>query len=275
MTRIVRHLVPVRVRQAHVDRLDGRLSPRDWSVIQTVNLLRVATGRQLERLCFTGLSSDHSRAVTRSRVLARLRRDRVLVAFGRQVGGSGRGSTTQTYALDTAGRELIRRRQLAEDTQVRVRRPGRPSERTVRHSLAVSELYADLATLAGATGTRVVEFRTEPACWWPDGLGGFLKPDTYMVLERGDVRDHWWVEMDLATESLPVVRNKIRAYLDFRERGVLGPDGVLPWLVISTVTDRRRAAITALLQHLPEAGELVTVVLTTQAATKLLEILQE
>jgi hypothetical protein len=275
MTRAVRHPTSVRVRAAHVDRLDERLSPRDWSVIQTVNLLRVATGRQLERLCFMSLSSDHSRTVTRSRVLARLTRDRVLVAFGRQVGGSGRGSTTQAYALDTAGRELIRRRQLAEDARVRVRRPGRPSERTLRHSLAVSGLYADLVTQAPMADAQVAEFRTEPGSWWPNGLGGFLKPDAYVVLERASVRDHWWVEMDLATESLPVIRSKVQAYLDFRERGVLGPDGVLPWLVIATVTSKRLTAIAGLVHHLPEAAELVTVVLTTQAAAKLLEILRE
>lgn len=273
MTRAARH--PMRVRPAHVDRLDERLSERDWRVIQTVNLLRVATGRQLERLCFTGLGSEHSRTVTRSRVLARLVGDRVLVAFGRQVGGAGRGSTTQAYALDTAGRELVRRRQLADDARVRVRRPGYPSERTLRHSLAVSELYADLAVRAPAADAQVAEFRAEPGAWWPNGLGGFFKPDAYVVLESGDVRDHWWVEMDLATESLPVIRSKVRAYLDFRERGVLGPDGVLPWLVIATVTAKRLMAIAGLVHHLPEADELVTVVLTAQAATKMLEILQK
>lgn len=275
MTGVARQPTPIRVRTAHVDRLEAQLSARDWQVIQTVNLLRVATGQQLERLVFAGLANPHSRMVTRSRVLARLVRERVLVSFGRQVGGSGRGSTTLIYALDTAGRLLVRHRQLAEAERVRVRRPGSPSERTLRHGLAVSELYADLVEQASAADAQVVAFRAEPGSWWRNGLGGFLKPDAYVVLEHGDVRDYWWVEADLATESLPVVRSKVQAYLDFRERGVMGPDGVLPWLLIATTTEKRRAAIAGLVRHLPEADELVTVASLSEAASKLVQVLRE
>src|SRR3954452_16346815 len=97
---------PVRVRSAYVDWLDQHLSPRDWHVVETVNLLQVASGHQLERLCFAGLANVRSRTVIRSRVLGRLVRERVLVPVGRRVGGSGRGSTVQAFALDTAGRQL-------------------------------------------------------------------------------------------------------------------------------------------------------------------------
>lgn len=276
MTAAASRPTPIRVRSAYVDWLDDRLSPRDWNVIETVNLLQVASGHQLERLCFAGLLNERSRMVTRSRVLRRLVRERVLVPVGRRVGGSGRGSTVQAFALDTAGRQLLVRRQLAEAQRVRVRRPGVPGARTLRHRLAVSELYADLTEHARTDGLTVATFQAEPAAWWPNGLGSYLKPDGYVVLARGDgVRDHWWVEVDLATESLPTVRGKVAAYLDFRRRGERGPDGVLPWLLISTIGARRRAAIAQLVRRLPEAAELVTVVESAEATRTMYSILRE
>lgn len=275
MTAATRRPTPRRVRPAHIDLVQAELSERDWKIALAVNRLRVVTGQQLERLCFGELGSEHSRTVTRSRVLARLVRNRVLVSFGRQVGGRGRGSTVSVYALDTAGHELMRRRQLAEAQRVRVRRPGVPSQRALHHTVAVSELYVQLIEQAPAVDGVVAAFRAVPGSWWPNGLGGFVKPDAYLVLRRGDVSDHWWAEVDLATESLPVVRSKIRAYLDFRERGVRGPDGVLPWLLIATISAKRRTAIAGLLRQLPEAAELVSVVELGQAAQRLLEVLRE
>jgi hypothetical protein len=276
MTAAASRPTPIRVRPAYVDWLGDRLSPRDWQVVETVNLLQVASGHQLERLCFAGLSNARSRTVTRSRVLRRLVRERVLVPVGRRVGGSGRGSTVQAFALDTAGRQLLARRQLAEAARVRVRRPGVPGARTLRHRLAVSELYTELTEQGRRDGLTVTTFKAEPAAWWPNGLGGFLKPDAYALLARGDgVRDHWWIEVDLATESLPTVREKVAVYLDFRRRGERGPDGVLPWLLVSTTSARRRAAITQMVRRLPEAAEFITVVQSVEAAQKMYSILRE
>lgn len=266
---------PLRVRESFVDQLDARLSPRDWDVIQTVNRLRVVSGRQLDRTIFAELGSERSRTVTRSRVLARLVRDRVLVPVGRRIGGGGRGSTTAAFALDTAGVQLLTRRQLATGEQVRVRRPGPPSERTLRHALAVSELYADLVEQARLDGFTVATFKTEPGAWWPNSLGGWLKPDAYAVLERDGVRDHWWCEVDLATESLPTIRTKLQAYERFQQRGARGPAGVLPWLLITTTSPGRRNAIVRLVRQLPEAAQFVHVAASAEAAQLMYSILRE
>jgi Replication-relaxation len=265
---------PRRVRTAYLDWLDAWLSERDWRVMATVNRLRVASGQQLERVCFASVAGERSRTVTRSRVLARLVAWRVLMPVGRRVGGSGRGSTVGAYALDSAGQRLMERQQLAAGQPVRVRRPGPPGERSLRHLLAVSELYAELVE-AAAGGEDLAAFAAEPGGWWRDGLGGWLKPDAYAVLTRDGVRDSWWCEVDLATESLPTVRRKVEAYLDFRRRGERGPDGVMPWLLISTVSSQRRDAIAGVVRRLPEAGDLVRVVVSTEAAARLFEVLRE
>lgn len=266
---------PVRVRSSHVEWIAARMSDRDWQIVCEINRLRVATGQQLERLCFSELATDRSRTTTRSRVLARLVQWRVLVSVGRRIGGTEKGSTAQVFALDTAGQRLLAQQQLADGEKVRVRRPGPPGVYSLRHLLAVTELYVKLTELARACGFSLATFKAEPGAHWPNGLGGWLKPDAYAVLERGTICDHWWIEVDLATESLPVVRAKLQTYLDFQRRGQRGPDDVTPWVLVAAVTPRRRDAIAAVVRKLPGASELVTVVHSADAAQHLYSVLRE
>ena len=46
-----------------------------------------------------------------------------------------------------------------------------------------------------ADGVRLGGFDAEPAAWWPNGLGGWLKPDAYVRLASGNFVDHWWIEV--------------------------------------------------------------------------------
>jgi len=266
---------PARIRQADVDWIAARLGPRDWDVVETINVVRVASGQQLERVCFAAASAGRSRTVVRSRVLARLVQWRVLAPVGRRVGGRAKGSTVQVYALDSAGQRLLTERQLAVGDRVRVRRPGAPGIYSLRHLLAVSELYATLVERARASGLALDTFRAEPGAHWPDGRGGVLKPDAYAVLARPGARDHWWIEVDLATESLPTVKAKLVAYLEFRRRGETGPDELTPYVLVAASTERRRDAIAGVVRRLPEAKDFVRVVHLPEAATFMFEVLRE
>jgi hypothetical protein len=264
----------MRIRAPYVEWVNARMTERDWHIVQTVNLIRVATGQQLERLCFAGAQQGRSRTVTRSRVLARLVRWRVLAPVGRRVGGAEKGSTVQVFALDSTGQRLLAQQQLAAGKPVRVRRPGAPGTYARDHLLATSELYTTLVEQARAENV-IVTFKAEPGAHWPDGVGGILKPDAYVVLAREGVRDHWWVEVDQATESLPTLRSKLQVYLDFQRRGGLGPDGLTPWVLVSTVTPRRQEAVAAVVGRLPGAAELVRVAGSHEAASFMLNVLRE
>ncbi len=264
-----------RVRGSHMEWVAERLSARDWRIIETVNRLRLVSGSQLERLHF-GTLVGHSRAVVRGRVLRRLVSWRVLAVLPRRVGGAARGSSGSVFALGSVGARLIAERQAAKATPPRVRHPAVPTERTVRHTLAVTELYVSLVDEARAMGARLTTFEAEPASWWPDGLGGYVKPDAYAALELAGVREHWWVEVDLATGSLPTMKRKLTTYLHFVERGQLGPRGVVPRVLISTVSPARRDALHAIVARLPEpAGALFLVARSQEAAAMVLRSLRE
>jgi Replication-relaxation len=220
-----------RVSPRQLDWLRERLSARDFAILLNLDRLRLLSADHLERLHFTGLTG-RSRAVVRGRVLRRLVDWRVITPLGRRIGGARRGSARMVYALDAAGLRLVRERQAAEQPAARVRRPSQAGERFQAHTLAVSELYVALATdtrLPDA-GVGLAAFDAEPAAWWPDGLRAWMKPDAYMRLSVDDPSgagfdDHWWVEVDRATESLPTLKTSWVSTWTSTSAGSLGRAG--------------------------------------------------
>jgi hypothetical protein len=264
-----------RVRSHDVERVAERLSERDWGIIEIVNRLRVVRGDQLERLFFSQLDG-RSRAVSRGRVLRRLVTWQVVDQLPRRIGGSPRGSSGSMFALGLIGQRLLAQRQAMAGVSVRVRHAGVPTDRTLRHTVAVSELCVSLVEHAWSTGFHVAGFEAEPACWWRDGLAGYLKPDAYVLLVQGRVRDHWWVEVDLATESLPTLKRKFLAYLSFVERGQLGPDDVIPRVLLIVPSEQRYESVRLLLNRLPEpADTLFGVVTERRAVDYIVKVLRE
>ncbi len=224
------HAPPGRVRSDHVQWVADRLSARDWAIIETVDQLGLATGQQIEKCHFADLVEGRSRTVSRSRALARLVRWRVLLPLPRRVGGPKQGSSVTVFALDTTAVRLLRQR-TGTDNAGRIRRPGIPGERFVRHVITVAEMFTSL-TEADRTGALILrQFQAEPR--WPDGLGGSLNPDAFVAVSNGRVDHLWWIEVDMATESLPTIRRKLRTYLDFLARGGRGPRGIMPRVLVA------------------------------------------
>ncbi|WP_410641212.1 replication-relaxation family protein [Amycolatopsis sp. lyj-346] len=254
-----------RVRSALAVALAETLTEREWSILTTVNRLRLATGLQLERLHFADLTGK-SKSVVRWRVLKRLVDAQALMPLTRRVGGSLRGSAQLTYALDVTGERLLRLRRNLSAGKERIRRPAPIGERFVAHTLATSELYVQLTERSQAEDFTVDTFLAEPAAWWPNGAGGWMKPDAYLSVSSGEITDHWWVEVDLATEAAPTLRGKFLAYIDFVQQGQLGPGDVVPRVLVTVPTDARRDVMATVVAKLPApADELFAVVLHDEA----------
>jgi hypothetical protein len=267
---------PQRVRQAHVEWVLERLSSRDRALISGVGRVRLLTSSQLERLYFTELSG-RSRSVVRARVLKRLTDWRVLTSLPRRVGGiSGGGSAQTVYALDSAGQSI--HAILSQQTNLagRVRRPSVPGERFVRHTLTISELYVCAVEASRLGEFQLATFTAEPEAWFPDGLGGLMKPDAYMVVSSGQVEDSWAIEVDKATEHVPALRRKLAAYLDYVKRGELGPDGVLPRVLITVPDERRSVAVSGVIAAMPEpASKMFVLSVEDHAISVVAEVLRE
>ena len=267
---------PQRIRQAHVEWVSQRMNERDQAILEIVNRLRLVSSQQLERLFFSSLSTTGSRNAARGRALKRLITWGILTPLPRRIGGAGHGSAPLVLALDSTGRRLLATRQIGAGLHPQVRFPGPPGVRTVQHTLAVSEFYTGLVEQARGTAAELRTFESEPACWWPDGLGGYLKPDALAVLQEPRRRDYWWIEMDMATETLATIRKKALTYLDFLKRGQLGPRGVMPWVLFCTPDEKRAALIQKLLESLPLVPQkLLRATTQAQRAAYMTSVLRE
>jgi hypothetical protein len=264
------------VSRAAAARLSEALSERDQAVLRDFGRVRVLTGTQLTRLHFGNLSAT-SRERTRRRVLARLTEHDLVTTLERRVGGVRAGSAGLVYALGVAGQHVL---PLLVDEQPvkRPRHPWTPSPLFLAHTLAVSELYVRLVEAARTGVLALVTYQTVPASWVPDGIGDWLKPDAYAVVRAGTVEDSWWIEVDRATESLPTIKRKLHSYLDFVQRGQLGPDGVVPRVLITVPNDKpkRLSDIRDVLARLPEpADKLFHLTTFDNAVPYIMQVLRE
>lgn len=65
-----------------------------------------------------------------------------------------------------------------------------------------------------------------------------------MTLATSQYRDHWYLEIDLATESLPVLLRKCQTYEDYRRTGAAQAEyGVFPRVLWLLPTPQRVAQL--------------------------------
>lgn len=232
------------------------LPSRDLYVLHDLKRVRALTGYQLERLHFHDLNTPHTKGSARRRSLHRLQDQSLITTLARRVGGERAGSAGLIYSLDGAGHRLL---DALDYHGQRRRRPWSVGQQFVAHTLAISELYVRLREAERRGDLHLLTFDAEPTSWHHSALG-CIKPDAYTVVAAGRWEDHTWIEVDRGTESLPTLRRKLLAYVDLATAGNSGPGGVLPQVLVTVETPKRRVALTELIFDLPSpAGELIRV----------------
>lgn len=264
-----------RATRAAVMKLAAELSDRDKAILSDVAKVRVLTGRQVERLHFAELAGMH-RDRTRRRALERLVAAGLLTTLPRRVGGGRAGSAGLIVALGLHGQRLLSMSSVF-DLPGRTRQPGVPTERFLAHTLAITELYVSLVEASRTDALTLNDFRAEPAAWWRNSDGEWVKPDALAVVSNGNVEDSWAIEVDRATESLPTLRRKLVAYLDLAKNDEHGPNrGPLPRVLVAVPDERRLTAVHDLIRSLPEPAEHLFALTTHEhAALSIVEVLRE
>jgi hypothetical protein len=242
----------------------ANLTDRDRQIMTTVGTVRVATARQLLSLHGADITTRRGQAV-----LAALSNRQVLTRLGRVVGGVRAGSAGYVYTLGPVGARLLAPAR---------RRPGRPFELStlfLDHSLAVSQLYTDLALAARAGALDLADFQGEPRCWRGFyGSGGerlTLKPDAYAKLRLGRYEDHWFLEVDRGTESRSTLARKAEAYRRYWQSGTeQDRTGVMPRVLFVVPDERRREVLVDVLGRQPaESWDLFGVTTMSEAVNRL------
>lgn len=213
--------------------LRTELSFRDEEILRFLNDHRYATTTHLRDVFF----AEHATltAGTRAciRVLHRLLHNRLIARLERRVGGTARGSAATIWYLDAAGERLTR------PEGARRRRFSAVSTPFLAHTLAVTDTHVALIQRS-RTGTFEIErVDLEPNNWRSfvtnAGTAGILKPDLFVHLASDDYDDLYYFEIDLGSESVPVLLAKCRAYAAYKATGLAQAEhGVFPrvlWIV--------------------------------------------
>jgi hypothetical protein len=245
---------PIRISSRQLDLIASSLSDEARAVLLLLAEVRLATGHQLARRLWSADAPTDSRARLARHTLRRLEDLRVIDRLPRRVGGVRGGSSSIVYCLGPAGRRLLVR------LGFQSRRFRAPGERYVAHHLAATEIGVRLFEADRGGELDLIELQTEPRCWRPFlGVMGarlILKPDLFVRVGAGALEDRWFVEIDLATESVATIESKAKVYVShYREGSEQNRHGVYP-RVIWTVPDRRRAEqIAEALGRLPRGTE--------------------
>lgn len=226
--------------RGRADLVRARLTDRDLRVLGSLYQLRLLTSRQIQRLHVVE-GSPGTRARRTRALLQRLQELGAVVHLHRTVGGARPGSTAHVFGLSGLGLAVLnvqgpygRRRRTVWETKPYF----------LHHVLAVSELCVGLAEQARQTGAEVLACDAEPACWRRfvagTGITTVLKPDAYVRVGIGELERSAFIELDMASESLPTIQRKCQGYEAYWRSGVeQKAHGVWP-LVVWLVPDEAR-----------------------------------
>ncbi len=246
-----------------------QLSERELAIVDFVGQFRLLDGGQLQRLVFPDGTVVGSRRRTQG-CLKRLVDERYLHRLDRRVGGVRAGSSSFCYTLGSRGLRLI------EPATSRPRRLSEPGLSFVAHHLAVAEVYVQLREAERAGELEVLEYETEPECWRtltkPFGGSDWLKPDLFVALGVGEFELRWFIEVDLATESLRRVDRACDRYIAYYRSGIEQADqGVFPRVAWLTPSARRAAGIEGVIAKRPPEERQLFVVGLNGASNNILK----
>lgn len=233
--------------------LAAQLSDRDWSILRSTAEHRYLTVPQIQALHFGDLPPASGLRTTQ-RVLARLRRHRILASLTQRIGGIKAGSNGLVHYVDVVGDRLLRR----EVGRGPRRRFEQPTQRFLDHQLGIGDAHVALVEANRHGRLELVKCEIEPAAWRDYvGIGGTrltLKPDLYAETASppgSEYVDAAFIEVDKGTESIPTLLKKCREYEAYRRQGVEQDqsDGAFPFVIWSMSADteakaeRRRTAL--------------------------------
>jgi hypothetical protein len=247
-----------RVGRRQLARLAEALTARDQHLVGFLDRYRFATTGQLARLYATAFNGPNSALRQTNRQLAKLEQHGLLRRLERRVGGVRAGSSSSIWTLTTAGRKVAGAHQVASLGAVARARAVEPSLAFLDHTLAVTELAVRLIELTHNGRLDSVAVTPEPACWrryvGRAGQPVWLKPDLDAITITTDgFEDHWFIEVDRATENPARIIAKCRQYQDYRTTGREQHDtGLFPAVLWVTPDVRRRNQLAERLADEPD-----------------------
>lgn len=253
-------MTTTRISRRELERIREAMSERDWAITRLIARHRFVTSIQLRRVFFVRHATQGAATRACIRVLDRLMALRIVTRLERRVGGHRHGSAAFIWCLDIIGDRLTRGSGAAR------RRTYEPSLTFLAHTLEVAETHVRLIEATRDQGPTLARVEIETEAWRPylapTGARTMLKPDLMISLRTPDYDDLWYLEVDLGSESLPVLLRKSHAYDDYRHTGTAQREhGIYPrvlWAMSSVARAQRLSAALVDEQGIPAGMFIVT-----------------
>ena len=233
--------------RSDLDTLKDHLTDRDYELLRNVEKFRLLSTKHIQRLHFDPVHPTPAASARACiRTLSRLRYASVIKALERRIGGARAGSAGFVWYIGPVGERIL---QSLEPPVISGRRNYRePSRHFVEHTLAISELAVRTIEAGRHGAIEVLEIQAEPASWQQSlsrfGTALTLKPDLRLVTASGDYEHHWFIEVDMASEHMPVIVRQCTAYEAFRATGRYQATwGLFPAVLWVCPTSARAAAV--------------------------------
>lgn len=244
--------IPARPRNPRAHLLRKRLSDRELAVLQSLAMLRLLRGDQVQRLHIADGSAE-TRARRARALLQRLTELKLVVRLARRVGGVRAGSAGYVYGLSGLGQAVLA---IGGPMGGRRRRVWETSPSFIGHVLDGSEVYVRLVEAERSGKLEILDFQAEPAAWrhfpGPNGQTAILKPDAFVRLGIGEVESSAFLEVDRGTESVPTLVRKCRTYAAYWQSGIeQAAHAVFPRVLWLASGARSAERVTRALTQLP------------------------
>jgi hypothetical protein len=245
----------MRITKKRLQELSHMLSERDKAILRSVRACRYLSSVQIRRLHYAGSKNAAAGLRGANWETSKLRGFGLIDVLDYRVGGVRAGSKSYVWSLTEAGIKLLR---LIDKDATPCKYNFEPSKNFMNHTLEVSEVYVQLTEICRRRQLELVKTEMEPSCWRPYvneyGKCGTMKPDMYAVTGDNQYEDHWFIEVDMNTESPSVVVEKCRRYTLYCERGIEQKNnGIFPLVVWIAYSENRRAKLQ---QYITESHEI-------------------
>lgn len=259
--------------------LRERLTPRDMQIISFIEQAHCAFTHQLTRLFFTSASTEQAASKACRRNMQKLLEYKLVNKLDRKIGGYRAGSNANIWYLTDAGYKLLdledpdtplKRRRFLEPSAITLRhrltsvecyiqmvelerkvqlggkvQPGGEAqlEKVQSAGKAQAEEAGDDDIISSTTSFNIRKVEFEPKSWKQylyDNKNKYLRPDLFMSIEKDGYEYLYFIEIDLASESMTDIIRQCESYHDcYNSRAMQNEYDIFP-IVLWIVPDEKR-----------------------------------
>lgn len=257
-----------RLGRRQIARLLETLDERDFATLSNLQQMKVLNTNQLRRLHFFDAATNEAGTRAVNRQTKKLADFKLIDNNWRRIGGAQGGSRASEWHLTEGGHRLLN----AKNGIKREKRNPRNREvswQHLSHTLAIAEFYVYVVELTRKyQDFEIQQVEFEPDCWrlfTRNGQQVNLKPDLFISFKNGEYEERWFIEIDLSTESLPVVLTKARRYFHYyHTKREQHNHGVFPYTLWVVLDEKRKMKLLQGFQNTLQGGSALFTVATTE-----------